>query len=167
MNERYSAATYNIHTHMHTHSHKHTHHYTQTLPKIVWKNRKMVSDTPFSIVENKRLDCQFGHHYYKEKPQKSSRVRIQGCRKMGCLVHITIKKCTLYPDYSLQPHECRKSTIRALKEKKIAALKANLNKNAQNVTSKTIYYVSLPIYRRCTSGSPYRCWNSRFYTEGQ
>ena len=26
----------------------------------------------------------------------------------------------------------------------MAALKANLNKNAQNVTSKTMYYVSLP-----------------------
>ena len=131
-------------THMHTHSHKHTHHYTQTLPKVFWKNGKMVSNAPFSIVENKRLDCQFGHHYYKEKPQKSSRVQIQGSRKMGCLAHITIKKCTLYPEYSLQPHECGKSTIRALKEKKMAALKANLNKNGQNVTSKTMYYVSLP-----------------------
>ena len=50
----------------------HTHHYTQTqtLPKVFWNNGKMVSNTPFSIVENKRLDCQFGHHYYKEKPQK-------------------------------------------------------------------------------------------------
>ena len=68
MNERYSAGsfwTYNIHTLTQTH----TSLYTDT-PKIFWKNGKMVSDTPFSIVENKRLDCQFGHHYYKEKPQK-------------------------------------------------------------------------------------------------
>ena len=63
---------------------------------------------------------------------------------MGCLAHITIKKCTLYPDYSLQLDEGGKSTIRTLKEKKMAALKANLCKNAQNVTTKTMYYISLP-----------------------
>ena len=100
--------------------HAHTHHYTQTqtLPKVFWNNGKMVSNTPFSIVENKRFNCQFGHHYHKEKPQKSSRVRIQGSRKMGCLAHITIKKCTLYTDYSLQPDEGGKSTICTLKEEK-------------------------------------------------
>ena len=70
------------------------------------------------LLKTNGSDCQFGHHYYKEKPQKSSRVRIQGSRKMGCLAHITIKKCTLYPDYSLQPDEDGKSTIRTLKEKK-------------------------------------------------
>ena len=43
---------------------------TQTLPKVFGNNGKMVSNTPFSIVENKQLDCQFGHHYYKEKVQE-------------------------------------------------------------------------------------------------
>ena len=80
----------------------------------------------------------------RKNRKKSSRVRIQGSRKMGCLAHITIKKCTLYLDYSLQPDEGGKSMIRTLKEKKMAALKANLCKNAQNVTTKTMYYVSLP-----------------------
>ena len=102
----------------------------------------MTLNTPFSIVENRRLECQFGPRYYKEKPQKSTRVRIQGSRKMGCLAHITIKKCILYPDYLIQPHENGKG--RTLREKKMAELKANLSTNAQTVTSKTMYYVSLP-----------------------
>ena len=30
-----------------------------------------LDNTPFSILETKRLECQFGPHYYKEKPQKA------------------------------------------------------------------------------------------------
>ena len=74
---------------------------TQTLPKVFWNNGKMVSNTPFSIVENRRLDCQFGHHYYKEKPQKSSRVRIQPdssgmiASRVGCVSECEHSTCLL------------------------------------------------------------------------
>ena len=68
-----------MHTHTHTTIHK------QTLPKVFWNNRKMVSNTPFSIVENKRLDCQFGHHYYKEKPQKVQEYKFKVVAKWAVL----------------------------------------------------------------------------------
>ena len=50
-----------------------------------------IDNTPFSITEYRRLECQLGPHYYKENPQKSTRLRLQGSRKMGCHAHILIK----------------------------------------------------------------------------
>ncbi len=58
-----------------------------------------LDNTPFTIVETRRLECQFGPHYYKEKPQKSTRLKLQGSRKIGCHAHIVVKKCTVYPEY--------------------------------------------------------------------
>ncbi len=37
---------------------------------------------------------------YKEKPQMSTRLKLQGSRKIGCHAHnIVVKKCTVYPEY--------------------------------------------------------------------
>ena len=102
---------------MHTHSHKRTHYYTRTLLTAFWNHGKMVSNTPLVLSkQTARLSIQ-APLLQGKTTTKCSRERIQGGPKMGCLAHITIKKCTLYPD-SLQPHECGKSTIRTLKENK-------------------------------------------------
>ena len=104
----------------------------------------MNTPTPFSIVETKTLDCQFGPHYYKEKAKRSSRVFVQGTRKIGCLAHITIKKCIVYSEYSVQPHKTEATSERTVKERRMRALKGALYKSPESVKSETLYYVSLP-----------------------
>ena len=47
------------------------------------------------------MHCQFGHHYYTEKENKSTRVCVQGTRKIGCKAHIVTREYTLYPDFSV------------------------------------------------------------------
>ena len=51
---------------------------------------------PFSIDEEKVLDCQYGCHYYKEKEQ-NRRQRFQGTKKVGCQAKVKIKKFSTYP----------------------------------------------------------------------
>ncbi len=72
---------------------------------------------PFCIAETRQLDCQFGHHYFKEKAHKSSRVLVQGSRKKGCHAHIVVKKCIAYPDYKVEPQT--KLCLRTENKKKI------------------------------------------------
>ena len=87
-------------------------------------------DTPFSIVETKTLDCLFGPRYYKEAPPKSSRVKVQGSRKIGCHAHIVIKECVLYPQYRVV-HDEKKFAIRT-------------DRDASSVQTITAYFVTLP-----------------------
>ena len=101
--------------------------------------------TPFSIVETKTLDCQFGPRYYKEKPPKSSRVKVQGSRKIGCHAHIVIKKCVLYPEYKVHQDGNKVTVpIRTLKQRLMQELKQQLNRDAALVETTTAYFVSLP-----------------------
>ena len=57
---------------------------------------------PFAVSEVRRLDCQFGKQYFKEKPVKSNRTCLQGTRKIGCPAHITVKTLTLFPKYAVE-----------------------------------------------------------------
>ena len=100
-------------------------------------------DTPFSIVETKTLDCQFGPRYYKEAPPKSSRVKVQGSRKIGCHAHIVIKECVLYPQYRVV-HDEKKFAIRTLKKRLMKELKQQLDRGASSVQTITAYFVTLP-----------------------
>ena len=89
----------------------------QTSPKIYWSMGQINRDnSPFSIVETKTLDCQFGPRYYKEMPPKGSRIEVQGSHKIGCQAHIVIKQCVLYPEYKVAHHE-KKTCIHTLKKK--------------------------------------------------
>ena len=113
-----------------------------SIPKLFWANGRMELDnTPFCIAETQQLDCQFGPHYYKDKPQKSSRVLIQGSRKKGCHAHITIKKCIAYPEYKVELQG--KATLRTLRERKMSELKAVLS-TQKCVATRIVYFVSLP-----------------------
>ena len=100
-------------------------------------------DTPFSIVETKTLDCQFGPRYYKEAPPKSSKVKVQGSRKIGCHAHIVIKECVLYPEYKIDHDETR-FAIRTLKKRLMNELKQQLDRDASSVQTTTAYFVTLP-----------------------
>ena len=61
---------------------------------------------PFSIEEEKILDCQYGKHYYKKKSAgNSKRQRFQGTKKIGCQARIKIKTFHLYPEYRITVDE--------------------------------------------------------------
>ena len=104
-----------------------------------------LGNTPFSIVETRRLDCQFGQRYYKEKAQKSTRLKLQASRKLGSHAHIQVKKCIVYPEYKVTEEELKQLSLRTLKEKKMNALKLELVKNPTTVATKLMSYVSLPM----------------------
>ena len=101
------------------------------------------NDTPFSIVETRMLECQFGPQYYKETHSKSSRVKVQGTRKIGCHAHIIIKKCVFYPDYEVQD-DGTTVAVRTLKRRRMQELKQQLEKDASLVQTTTAYFISMP-----------------------
>lgn len=61
--------------------------------------------TPFSVSSIRKLDCQFGQHFYKDYQGKSDHTRLQGSRKIGCKAHIVVRTITLYPDFKLSKSE--------------------------------------------------------------
>ena len=99
----------------------------------------------FPLLKTRRLDCQFGQRYYKEKAQKSTRLKLQGSRKLGCHAHIQVKKCIVYPEYKVTEEELKQLSLRTLKVKKMNALKLELAKNPTTVATKLMSYVSLPM----------------------
>ena len=113
------------------------------MPRLYWSYGKIEFDnTPFSIAETKRMECQFGPHYYKEKSHKSTRLCLQSTRKMGCCAHIIVKKCILYTEYKIP--EGQKGRMRTKREKQIQALKSQLNEEPETLLTKTMWFVSLP-----------------------
>ena len=96
------------------------------MPRLFWtlNNGHLVcfDNTPFRVVNKKTLDCQFGHHYYKEKDLKSSRLHLQGTWKLGCPAHINIFEYEVFTDYKASFSDCKslskKSQIKQRKEKR-------------------------------------------------
>ena len=93
----------------------------------------LLENTPLSIVETRKLDREFGPHYYNDRPQKSKRVYLQGTRKIGCHAHIVLKMCIFYPQYELQEQQ----RARTQKQRKMKALKYKLRVDPENV-AKTV-----------------------------
>ena len=48
------------------------------------------SNVPFVVTEVRKLHCQFGQHYYKEKKATSDFMKLQGTRKIGCPAHFVL-----------------------------------------------------------------------------
>lgn len=95
---------------------------------------------PFAVSEVRRLDCQFGKQYFKEKPVKSNRTRLQGTRKMGCPAHITVKTLTLFPEYAVEdPSSLGPKKLKESKRQKLDQLRT-----ATEVKTEKRYYVVLP-----------------------
>ena len=98
------------------------------------------------VTEIRKLDCQFGRHYYKEKQSKSTRTCLQGTRKIGCKAHVEIRSIVVYVDFHINKEEVLSLSPRKLKEKK----KENLNRLHQslaeneNVRAVTRYHILLP-----------------------
>ena len=95
----------------------------------------------------RRLDCQFGSHYYKEKQSgQSSRVCLQGTRKIGCKAHIVVRSLVLFTDYCITDKEKNTLSARGLKElkqTKIQTLRQTLTKG-EKVNQVTKYHLLLP-----------------------
>ena len=76
------------------------------IPKVFLKKKEgakeiTFSNTPFSVAEEKVLDCQYGHHYFCKHQSNSERLCLQGTRKVGCHATVEIKTFTLYPECTL------------------------------------------------------------------
>ena len=107
------------------------------------------NNTPFIMSEIRRLDCQFGKHYFKQKQEgNSSRVHLQGTRKIGCKAHIVVRTIAVYSEFQLSQEEMSLGP-RKLKEKKkekLQELYQVLNNNG-NVNTKVMYHVLLKMKR--------------------
>lgn len=54
-------------------------------------------NTPYIVTETRKLDCQFGIHYFKERVRKNTkRTILQGTRKVGCLAKVIVKQLTCF-----------------------------------------------------------------------
>ena len=105
----------------------------------------------FAVEEEKKLDCQYGKHYFKQKdncePNKKSRLRLQGTRKIGCMANITVKSYLLYPQYTLkgQKNKCMSTRkLKQLQEETLSKLREALKTDALKVEVVRKYFVSLP-----------------------
>ena len=84
-------------------------------------------NTPFVVSEIRKLDCQFGKHYFKQKQAgNSGHVHLQGTRKMGCKAHIVVHSITVYCNFQLSKDEVSLGP-RKLKEKRRENLEASLS----------------------------------------
>ena len=102
------------------------------------------SNTPFALGETRIMHCQFGDHYFKKKERNSSRVCIQGTRKIGSQAHVEIREYILYPEYSVN---CTKTLsawkTRTMCESKLEELWTSL-KSGKEIKVEKKYFVSLP-----------------------
>ena len=57
---------------------------------------------PFSVEEERVMDCQHGQKYYKKsRSSAQKRLRLQGTRKIGCQAKIHVKKYTVHPEFAV------------------------------------------------------------------
>lgn len=122
------------------------------MPKIFWSHKLgalevELENTPFIVTEHRKLDCQFGAHYYREKKSKGSlKMHLQGSRKKGCAAHMSIKHIALFPDYAVPSQLAQnlsKKELRKERESKMTQLKQDLA-SLKSVRRENKYYVSLP-----------------------
>ena len=107
--------------------------------KIFWSHtiegeRVSFDGIPFTVAAIHKLHCQFGNHYYKEHLSKSSRIKLQGTRKIGCPAHIHIHKLHLYPTFSVSNDVVAGLGSRKFKElraKKLGELREALTKTSK------------------------------------
>ena len=101
---------------------------------------------PFSIVEEKVMDCQYGEHYYKNRTASHTKksVRLQGSRKIGCPAKIRIKKFALYPDYGYTEGNVSIRRKQQEQHSKLKKLKQDLKRFPSSITTIYKYYISLP-----------------------
>ncbi len=113
---------------------------------IFWRKKEGSKDisfdnTPFIVSEEKKMDCQYGKHYFKERQPKQcqkKRLCLQGSRKIGCHAHIEIKGYTLYSEYALQSDSeaHTEGATRKLKEENLNRLCDNLSNVGESCSNE-------------------------------
>ena len=98
-------------------------------------------NTLFVVSEIWGLDCQFSKHYKQKQEGVSSRVHLQGTRKIGCKAHV-VRSITVYSDFQLSQKEASLGP-RKLKEKKKEKLQLYQVLN-ELINTKVMYCVLLP-----------------------
>ena len=101
---------------------------------------------PFSVDEEKVLDCQYGCHYYKEKEQ-NKRQRFQGTKKVGCQAKVKITKFSTYPEFKLTKEDTKgksQQEIQQLQKVHLEDLKSALKQETPAIQGVPKYWVSIP-----------------------
>ena len=101
---------------------------------------------PFRPSRIKKLDCQYGPHYFKPKDRTTDRPVIQTTRKKNCPVTITIREFEVFPNYGYSQGETQKMSDYALRKFKLSKLESLRSALASQQPIKTVilYHVSLP-----------------------
>ena len=98
--------------------------------------------------EIRKMDCQFGNHYYKEKSTGKGKGRtcLQGTRKLGCPAHIEVHVITMFPEYQLSSTDSMFGVkkLKDIKQKKVQELRSNLIESTSTVASEDHYFIVLP-----------------------
>ena len=98
---------------------------------------------PFQLVGVRKMDCQYGEHYFQPRKRTSTRICTKSTRKSGCKAQIIIKEYCLFPEYQIDGTELKVSQLRKLKSTKSQEILQAL-KNGSSVHKETRYYISLP-----------------------
>jgi len=99
---------------------------------------------PFSVTESRVMDCQFGPHYYKQKPTAGKKLWLQTTRKIGCQAHVEVKGYTLYPEFSIsEVKNLSNWKLRCMQEEQLGKLQKEISAKKEIKTLKK-YFISLP-----------------------
>ena len=115
--------------------------------KFYWNKDGVTFDNqPVRPSRIKKLDCQYGPHYFKPKDRTTDRPVIQTTRKKDCPATITIREFEVFPDYGYSQDEAQKMSDYALRKFKLSKLESLRSALASQQPIKIVilYHVSLP-----------------------
>ena len=69
--------------------------------KLYWTNNFSFNNQPFRPTGIKKLQCQYGPHYYKPKKRKTERLMLQTTKKKDFPAVITVKGYEVFPQNGL------------------------------------------------------------------
>ena len=122
-------------------------HYLLQCCKLYWNKGGIEFDNqPFRPTKIRKLDCQFGPHYFKPKRQLTDRTLMQTTRKTDCPATITIREFEVFTEYGYSSEETKQTSgyaLQKLKLRKLEILRGALA-GKQPVSKKTLFHVSLP-----------------------
>ena len=115
--------------------------------KLYWnKGGIEFHNQPFRPTKIRKLDCQFGPHYFKHKKRLTDRTLMQTTRKRSCPATVTIREFEVFPEYgysSVEIEQMSSYTLRKFKLTKLESLRSALA-GKQPVRMQVLYHVSLP-----------------------
>ena len=98
---------------------------------------------PFQPMATRKMDCQFGDHYFQCREKKSKWLCTKSTRKIGCTAQITIIEYWVYPEYQISSADLKVSHLRIAKKEKHQQLTQAIQDRSQ-IQKEKRYYVLLP-----------------------